>query len=159
MESGEIIESILLKKRICFVCTGNTCRSPMAAAAVNHLWGDRFIATSAGLLAGRAPIAPLAKKALEYYEIEPVRGELDYRRHNSRSLNESIIKENNMIYGLTAEHSLRIIAAYPLYAEKIFEMPRDINDPWGGFLDDYIKALGEILSCLREIIEGFSNGI
>ena len=50
------------KKRILFLCTGNTCRSQMAEAWTRHLKGDRFEAYSAGV----APkgVDPRAIKAM-----------------------------------------------------------------------------------------------
>ena len=36
-------------KTVCFVCTGNTCRSPMAAAVLNQLGKGKYRAFSAGL--------------------------------------------------------------------------------------------------------------
>ncbi len=46
-----------MKKRILLVCTGNTCRSQMAAALVTALRGERWQATSAGTDPGSAPEA------------------------------------------------------------------------------------------------------
>ena len=48
-----------------FVCTGNTCRSPMAAAMFNFLFPERnAFAVSAGLCADGSPISENAKEAL-----------------------------------------------------------------------------------------------
>ena len=38
-------------KRVLFVCTGNTCRSPMAEALLRHHGGDKFEVQSAGVFA------------------------------------------------------------------------------------------------------------
>ena len=56
--------------RICFICTGNTCRSPMAEAVANALAKEKghtdLRAFSAGLYANaNDPIAPNAVAALE----------------------------------------------------------------------------------------------
>lgn len=50
---------------VLFVCTGNLCRSPMAAALLRHRLGDAVVAESVGLMApeGR-PIDPRAERVL-----------------------------------------------------------------------------------------------
>ena len=52
------------KKRVLFLCVGNTCRSQMAEAIVNARMGDRWEASSAGSRPGQS-VNPLAVKALE----------------------------------------------------------------------------------------------
>jgi arsenate reductase len=51
------------KKRVLFLCTGNSCRSQMAEGLVNHLLGDRWEASSAGT-APAGYVHPLAVKAM-----------------------------------------------------------------------------------------------
>ncbi len=48
-----------------FVCGGNTCRSPMAAALARHLFGERVVAESAGVDAGPLPVSGLARTTLQ----------------------------------------------------------------------------------------------
>ena len=50
------------KIKVLFVCVHNSARSQMAEAFLNHLAGDRFEATSAGMEAGR--LNPLAVKVM-----------------------------------------------------------------------------------------------
>ena len=76
-------------KTVCFVCTGNTCRSPMAEAVTNHLakkHGKAIRATSAGLYAvsGDA-IASNAVRALENANIIPS-DTRDYRLHTAHTV-------------------------------------------------------------------------
>jgi len=52
------------KRRILFLCTGNSCRSQMAEAIVNHFLGDRWSASSAGIHP-TGFVHPMALQALE----------------------------------------------------------------------------------------------
>ncbi|MCI8590603.1 MAG: low molecular weight protein arginine phosphatase [Clostridiales bacterium] len=130
--------------RVCFVCTGNTCRSPMAAAALNHLAGDRFIAQSAGLCAsGGQDMSAQAKEALLEKGITPP-------PHIARPLTESLLQENDLVIGMTDAHFLRMVQMFPAYASKCEGVSRDIGDPFGGDLAVYSRCLDEILSFLQE---------
>jgi arsenate reductase len=51
------------RKRVLILCTGNSCRSQMAEAWVNHLMNDRWEARSAGTVPG-AQVHPLAVRAM-----------------------------------------------------------------------------------------------
>lgn len=53
-----------MKKRALILCTGNSCRSQMAEAIINHLAGDQWQAFSAGTQPS-GYVHPLALKALE----------------------------------------------------------------------------------------------
>jgi arsenate reductase len=52
------------KRRVLFLCTGNSCRSQMAEAVANHLCGEQWQAESAGTAPAGA-VHPLAIRALD----------------------------------------------------------------------------------------------
>ena len=145
--------------RVCFVCTGNTCRSPMAEAVFNHIFRvpeicsacdpDKLLARSvraisAGLFALGDPIAENAVKALEAAGI-PSRPDNDYRGHISQSVNVEIMEECDAVIGLSGSH-----------ATKITCFPFDSPDPYGGDEEDYALCLAAIRRGIGEMfgVEG-----
>lgn len=144
---------------VCFVCTGNTCRSPMAAALLNDMTRvppicsmcdiekllntKKIRAASAGLYATGAPIAKNAILALEGAGIRSLPDNC-YKEHISRSLDLEMMEKYDRIIGMTSAHAMSIMSAFPEYASKIFCMPTDISDPYGGDEAAYDACLAEI---------------
>ncbi len=137
--------------KVCFVCTGNTCRSPMAAAVYNHLTrGKDKFAISMGLYAyDGMPISENAVIALEESGIICDRENL-YRNHIARSCNEDQLADCEYIVGISEAHTLELISRYPSLVSKIYSMPKDISDPYGGDVEVY-------KTCLKEIEEGIKE--
>lgn len=145
--------------RVCFVCTGNTCRSPMAAAILNHktrviegctacdplemLAKKPIRATSAGLYAMGEPIAENAARALEEAGI-PSLADNHYRAHVSRSIDLETMEVCDRIVGMTNRHAMQLLTLYPQFASKITCFPEDIPDPYGGDLEVYKACLDAI---------------
>ena len=129
-----------------FVCSGNTCRSPMAAALFNHYYGtDTRIAASAGLFADGSPMSHNASLALEQAGITPP-------EHISRPVSEALIRQASQVIGITAAHADSLIWSCPPFASKITKLPIDIPDPFGGDLAVYQKCLETIRTALFEML-------
>lgn len=130
-----------------FVCTGNTCRSPMAAALFNAFWSNRAIASSAGLAAFGDPISENAYLALTERGISSVPTN-NFAGHISSQVTADKLRTASRVYGISQSHQMALISAFPQYAEKIFALPRDIPDPYGGDLQAYKRCLSMIEEAL-----------
>ena len=139
------------KKRYLFVCTGNTCRSPMAEAVFNRLYGrEGLFAESCGISAdGVSPVSEGAVRALEGIGIFGF-------QHISRPVTEELMEKADLIIGMTASHAARLIMAFPQYATRITAMPIEIEDPYGGDDEVYRICLSEICEAIRI---GFADGV
>ena len=140
--------------KVCFVCTGNTCRSPMAAALYNHLnkGSDRY-AISMGLYAYDG--MPISKNAAKALEAEGIASDRDnpYLDHVARSCNAHTLADCDRIVGISEAHTLELIARYPELATKIYSMPKSISDPYGGDIEVYKACLAEIKAGIKELFD------
>ena len=137
-------------KRVLFVCTGNTCRSPMAQGLMNqmsHRKGYDIQATSAGIAAHDGML--ISANAMDAMQEEGV----DMSYHRARQVNKNDVDNSTAIFCMTDAHAATLAAIYPHAMDKIYVLGRGIDDPFGGDLDmyrmcrDQIKA--ELLSVVR----------
>lgn len=143
-------------RRICFVCTGNTCRSPMAeavAAALLSREGRKDLCVcSRGLFAcDGESITPLAVQALEDAEIPAIQGR-DYHTHKARSMRAEEVCTYDLIVAMTDAHVMQLLMRFPEAAERITAMPKSISDPFGGDLGVYRACLSQICDGVRALL-------
>lgn len=144
-----IINWFLPKKTILFVCTGNTCRSPMAAAIFNSLAkGTRYRAYSAGVAASAGQSAS-ANAVLTMREMG-----LNIDNHKSRQVDASMLEKAFLVYGLTATHVAAAKRMCECASAFIFNLG-DVSDPYGGDLDVYRKCAEQIynrITYMKELL-------
>ena len=154
-------------RRVCFVCTGNTCRSPMAEAVANALSAQalnaypeavrealtpRVQAFSAGLYAENGtPISRHACLALELDGVLPVK-ERDYHNHTAHTITEEDAEHADLLVAMTPAHAMELMMRFPAAAKRIVLMPTAISDPFGGDLSIYRKCLSEITDGVRKLL-------
>lgn len=140
-----------IPKLVCFVCTGNTCRSPMAEAVLRHFGGGRYAAVSAGISAVEGEsISENAVLALGNAGIKNT-AENPYASHKARQMTRELAARSDMIVAISSSHLLRLTAAFPEFAEKMRVMPHDVPDPYMGSIGVYEKCLRAIVADIGEM--------
>lgn len=139
---------------ILFVCTGNTCRSPMAegiARALGQKKGMNIVTLSAGLFAAYgAKVSPEA--------VEAVKDLVDISDHQSRPVEMEFIDAADLIIGMTAEHKKVLLRQFPLLEGKIKTLAE-----WGGGQEDVADPYGQSQevynACAEQIIRLVDAGL
>lgn len=120
--------------KILFVCTGNTCRSPMAMGLFRDMMqkrglADKILCQSAGLSPAEGePVAENAVLACKELGI-------DISSHTARKLTGEEIPVWDLFFTMTQTHAY-ILRQAGVPEQKIY-VPDDISDPYGQDLDTY----------------------
>ncbi len=147
------------RKRLLFVCTGNTCRSPMAEYFFNdRCKADEWQASSAGLAAVPGqPASALAQHIMmDHYQ-------LDLTGHRARPVCKELIEQSDLILTMTDQHRDLLKQIFPRAADKIMSLAEcadasktQIIDPFGGGLADYKQTADQILCLIDQVLSVLS---
>jgi protein-tyrosine phosphatase len=149
----------MLRRKILFVCTGNTCRSPLAAGLARKLLAEKLGVEvgdlrkenveilSAGTFAmdgGRA--SPEAVEAAREYDA-------DISHHRSRKLTTELIQSADMVFCMTDSHVADVRRMAPSAAGKIrrLDEAEDISDPIGSGSSAYRRTAKHIQQALERL--------
>lgn len=160
----------VLPRILMFVCSGNTCRSPMAEGFMNLFLedGSRWKACSSGILTSRGlPASEFAVRVMSEYGV-------DISRHRSSAISDWDPPEGTLFFGMTSWHRDEIVRLFPGRSSSIFLLGEaagfadkgnsaEVQDPFGSSINSYREIAGKIyemtlaLSSLLAIDPGFTH--
>jgi len=147
------------KKKILFVCSGNTCRSPMAVGLLRNMVDEqKYEIISAGLDA-----AITSRASVEAVEVMQEEG-IDISGHTSMLLTGELLEEADMVFVMTQYHKNNIISWFKSMGTKVhlvreFDEVRDdsyypdVPDPIGHDKGGYRKCRDMIERSLKGAIK------
>jgi protein arginine phosphatase len=143
-----------------FVCTGNTCRSPMAEAIFKSKQVKGINVKSAGVfadkysMASRNTVHVLSENGIDI-------------NHQSSPLTEEQMRWASIVLTMTASHKQLVLSKFPFAHDKVFTLTEyvasngegqtgDVIDPFGGSVEIYretYKELSELLEKVKSRLE------
>ncbi|MBU8595756.1 hypothetical protein CHH78_04585 [Shouchella clausii] len=139
-----------MKKRVLFVCTGNTCRSPLAEAFLRKEGKGAYEVRSAGLFAHTG--SGLSSGSQYVLEKEGL-----LYKHEAQQVTAELIDWADIVLVMSQSHKAQLESMYEHVEVQTLKEAAggtgDISDPFGGSTETYEKTAAEIRAAVLKFIE------
>ena len=142
---------------ILFICTGNTCRSPMAEGFMKDIAEKKGIdvkVSSAGVFAFDGQL--VSKEAVEVMKSEGI----DISDHRAKTVNKTLLESADLILTMSSSHKRELLRKFDFIKNKVYTLKEyvygseeDIQDPFGQGIKAYINAKNEIKKSIIKVVE------
>ncbi len=127
------------KVKAAFICVHNSCRSQMAEAIGNHLYGDRLMCFSAGTVLKPRINQDAVRLIREIYGID-----MEANGHHSKLIDE--IPEPDIAISMGCDVGCPFIG-------RAFDDDWGLSDPTGKSDDEFRKVISEIEEKLKRLAD------
>lgn len=155
---GSIIAASV--RNILFVCTGNTCRSPLAEGFLKKLLGKN---SSSGMEIGSAGLAALPGSSASFHSVQvALENSVSLEEHKARLVTAELIEQTDLILVMEPGQRSHLVDRYPQASGKIYLLrhfarygsrERGIPDPYGLNLEGYRFCFEDIKECVLSLHE------
>lgn len=151
-------------KKILFVCSGNTCRSPLAEGIARKIFTERLESPVNVFSAGTSAYegTPASAEAVQV----ALRNGIDLSTHQSRLLSRADVDDADLIVTMGESHRAAVGIIEPraldftVMLTDFCEEKGDVPDPIGGGMEAYENAYSLIYRCLdhmADVLDGYDG--
>ncbi len=149
--------------RVIFVCTGNTCRSPMAEylfrSMISEAEKDEIKVDSAGIMASSgSPASENTVKILTEAGIDGI------KNHHSKPVAEIFPESDDLFLGMTQSHKQHLLNQFAGREVDVFTLNEyidselNLSDPYGHDLSQYRKLFQQLKPALQTLKQKIIRG-
>lgn len=143
---------------VLFVCTGNTCRSPMAEALCKKMLEEGSKNRTCKFEVGSAGTHALPGQSASIRTIEAAQTlTIDLSQHRSRLLTQTLIQRSTVIFGMTQEHVAYIKESFQHLPQHLYLLGEwcdkgEVLDPIGGDEATYQQMLKQMQALMPSVL-------